>query len=98
MGKVQISEFDPVKGRAYLVDSTFAYAENLAGHRLDHRRVYRIINNIIYVRETYTVDCIECQYEFGGSAGCKKCGYTKKERYVHFHPISSMEGLVPSPF
>ena len=48
MGKIQISEFDPVKGRAYLVDSTFAYAENLAGHRLDHRRVYRIINNIIY--------------------------------------------------
>lgn len=98
MGKVQISEFDPVKGRAYLVDSTFAYAENLAGHRLDHRRVYRIINNIIYVRETYTTDCIECQHEFGGSAGCKQCGYTKKERYTCFHPIKSMEELVPSPF
>ena len=38
MGKVQISEFDPVKGRAYLVDSTFSYAENLAGHRGDSRR------------------------------------------------------------
>ena len=29
MGKVQISEFDPKQGRAYLVDSTFAYAETL---------------------------------------------------------------------
>lgn len=98
MGKVQITEFDPIQGRVYLVDTNFVYAENLAGHRLDHRKVYRIINNIIYVRESFTTDCIECQYEFGGSAGCRKCGYTKKERYTHFHPIKSMEELVPSPF
>lgn len=98
MGKVQIAEFNPATNKVQLTDSSFQYAEGLAGHRLDRRLVYRIVNNIVHVQQSFTMDCVNCQYENGSSVGCKECGYTRKKRCTHFHPIKSMEELVPSPF
>ena len=99
MGKVQILLFDGKTQSGKVVDSTIHYAESLANHRLDRRRNYRISSGIVYQQETFSSNCPNCVYEESDcSAGCSECGYTKRRKYTHYLPITSMMDQLPSPF
>ena len=57
-------------------------AERLAGHRLDRRRRYAVINDVLCSLEAWTDTCSGCD-----GAGCHKCGYQGCRRTSYWLPL-----------
>lgn len=98
MGRVSVVHINPNTQQKELIPGSFTEAELLAGHRLDRRKVYLIIEGVVHVQQSFTSDCLCCLTPEGFNTGCKSCGYTKKTRCTRFHPIKSMEKYVIPPF
>ena len=82
--------------------STYEHAEKVAGHRLDRRRKYAIIDGQVHELARWTEECSGCtEYSMGhkiyGPAGCHECGYTGKRRHQMWVPTRDPEGPVLTP-
>lgn len=56
-------------------------ADRIAGHRLDRRKNYAVINGQICSAISWTQQCSGCD-----GAGCGECGHVGKRRRSHWMP------------
>lgn len=71
--------------------STFEDGDHLAGHRIDRRRCYAIIDGELCVLVQWSAACSGCSEDYFASRGwgCSECGYTGRRRrgsYVPYFP------------
>lgn len=65
--------------------SSFAEAEKLAGHRLDRRRNYCLINGQVTTAYSWPQECSGCE-----GHGCRERGYNGTVRVHMWLPIDDM--------
>ncbi|TXH48097.1 MAG: hypothetical protein E6Q97_25525 [Desulfurellales bacterium] len=73
--------------------STYKTAEKIAGHKLDRRKNYAIINGLVAESCVWSQACSGCYEGYDSStatgSGCGECGYTGRRRLGQWVPIES---------
>ncbi|MDQ0505964.1 hypothetical protein [Xanthobacter agilis] len=69
---------------------TWERGDEIAGRRLDRRRVYAVIDGDVCELVMWSARCSGCSsddpYEARG-AGCRECGWTGRRRNAQFIPV-----------
>lgn len=77
--------------------STYEAAEAIAGHRLDRRKNYAIIDGEVRVEERWSSACSGCaetpegHWQDHRGIGCDECGYTGRRRGGMFLPLDGVD-------
>lgn len=68
--------------------ATFAAADALAGHRVDRRKTYAIVEGKLCESAKWTAACSGCTGEYGPDrgSGCHECGFTGRSRQAMWVP------------
>lgn len=75
------------------VESTYEAAESLAGHRLDRRKNYAIIDGSVHEEACWSQACSGCYEGYdsfhAAGHGCGECGYTGRVRQGSWVPLEA---------
>lgn len=71
--------------------ATFEQAETIAGHRLDRRKNYAIIDGEVAESCAWSQACSGCYDGYdsfhASGCGCDECGYTGRRRQAQWVPL-----------